>query len=414
MKDFVKNITACSVYAIILCLIGIPNIPNALAIGLSGPAGSEVFFTPGMEITLSYEVLMRDASDADFSVGMLPNSKVDLTKYVTWEPKTVTNQKDQAIPLKVHFKFPESIEVPGKHTFLITVTEGGTKGKGSILVRTSAEAQFSIIVLHNGIYPTVGVWAKDIGTGDASTVTVEVGNLGTENISSASVKIEVFSYEGKLMDTYNLEPQPVRSQGSASFAKTISSQEYPAGDYTVRAIVIADGKEISADTKFKVGSMTINIISYPESIIAGKINQFDIQVESKWNQEIPNVFAEINVFNKKARSVPANVPAFGRATLTSYIDLSDVNEIDERSGEGTITVIYSGLSTSKDISLTIQPEVKLSPQPAGIQEKLTAGFKPNSTTVLIIAITVLIALNVFWMFRKRPEVPVENKTREKR
>ncbi len=114
-------------------------------------------------------------------------------------------------------------------------------------------------------------------------------------------------------------------------------------------------------TKFKVGAELIKItgISVPD-IEPGGVARFKVNVESFWAEEIPNVFAEVNVLNADeggARSESKTVEAWGTQDFMVFWD-SEKNPPGDYDVE--VSVHFLGKKTTeKTVLRIIQPKMEI-------------------------------------------------------
>lgn len=133
-----------------------------------------------------------------------------------------------------------------------------------------------------------------------------------------------------------------------TFQDSFNIQDLDSGVYTAVAVVDY-GKEIKQEKEFKIGTLEIKIISYTKNFQQGKINKFDIGIESFWNEEIKDVYASVSVTNEgiildQLKTPEIDLKPWASENLTGFVDFQETPTGKYKAG---IYVHYSNKSEYK-------------------------------------------------------------------
>lgn len=364
-KRLVLFLIAFAVFCIFNCF-------SAYAVGV-GPALTRINFQPNLEFSVDY-IVVGVGGDQELEIY----SRGDLKDYVSFDKTNLTGEGN----FKTTIKLPPHIEKPGPNPIYIGVIEALPEG-GGMGARVGVEAVILINVPYPGKYAEVSVSVGNINEGEDLEFRVNVNNLGLENID-ALTNVEVYSGEEKI-ETVDLGQKYIETQKEWEFMKKHNSSDYKPGPYKAIAVVNY-GKITKAETEFKIGSLFVNITNWTTEVIEGKINPFEIEIESLWNTPISNIYADVNITDKtnngsvdffKTPSVSLN--PWQKTTLQGYLN---AEKIKTGAYEANVTLFYEDATTGKIIEINV-----INPRKALII-KLAIGS--------IIGIAVLIIIYLVW------------------
>ncbi len=323
-------------------LISLTNVSASLGIT---PADIEVNFQPNMHISQNFRIM-----------GASPEQKIevyaegDLAKYVIIDNKEIIGQGS----FHVEVNLPAIIETPGRNIIRIGIREM-TSEEGGVGTKLAVEGGIIINVPYPGKYAEISQFIfNDINSGESIGFFLEINNLGTEAISTATA-VEVYSGEEKLR-TFDLGTKYIETQTKAVFEKSFDSQEIKAGVYNATAMVNYGGKEtLELKKVFRVGTLFVNITNWTNEFEKGKINPFEIEIESQWNNGLNNIYAEVNVTDNGKeidffKTPSAFLKPWEKIKLRGFFNA-------ENSGTGThqaeITLFYEGEKTEKTVDIKL-------------------------------------------------------------
>jgi len=346
------------------------NCFNVSAVGL-GPAVTRVNFQPNLEFSVDYMVI-----DVPSDQKLEVYAEGDLAEYVLFDKTNLTGEEN----FKATIKLPPHIEKPGPNVLHIGLIEAVEKG-GTVGGRVGVVVVIVIRVPYPGKYAEVSVSVDNVNMGEELNFRVNVNNLGLENIN-ARTDVEVYSGEEKI-ETLELGEKYIATQTAEEFAKKHNTTDYKPGPYKAIAVVNY-GKITKAETEFKIGSLFVNVTNWTTEIIEGKINPFDIEIESLWNTKIENIYAEVNVTGNGESVDFFKTPSESLNSWTKKVIEGYLNAEKMKTGvyEANITLFYEDASTEKII------EIKVINPTRALIIKLAIGS--------VIGIAAIIIIYLFW------------------
>jgi len=329
-------------------LFSIYNVNATL--GLT-PALIEVNYAPGMDFTTSFS-----------TIGVAPDQKIniyavgDFAEYVNFNKKEMMGGGT----FEVNVKLPKNAEKPGKNRLYIGVIENKTSGEEEgIGTAVAVEALVMIHVPYPGQYAEITFSGNDVNAGEPVNFVLEITNLGKEEII-AKPKIEIHSYDGKLVETLYLESRALMPQDKVKIKKNLDTIDYKPGPY--KAIAIVDyGNTAKAERDFRIGELYVDVLNWTSKTQQGKINEFLIGVESKWNSEISNIYAEVNITKNNVQLDNFKTPSVSlkpweTKTLKGFLNAEN---IEAGTYKGQLTLYYENKTTEKSFNLKVEEPMNM-------------------------------------------------------
>ncbi|MBU3913737.1 MAG: hypothetical protein KKE50_06620, partial [Nanoarchaeota archaeon] len=270
---------------------------------------------------------------------------------------------------------------------------------GGVGTRIVIGALIAIYVPYPGKYAEISLTTKDVNEGESVPVTLEVSNLGKEDIFVNPV-LEIYNYDNTKIDLMNLGLRSARTQAKEKFETQINTKNYQPGVYTAFASVDYGGSETArANSTFRIGTLSVAVVNWTSMFKKGKISKFDIEIESLWNSKINSVYASVNISRDGNmldyfKTSPSTLEMWQKSTITGYLNAEGA---DEGSYDANITLYYEDRTSSRDVEIIV--------------------YKESNFTIIIIvsvAIAVAISAGIFFILRwKKKHDKTESKKRKK-
>ncbi len=338
------------ILAMFFLILFIFNFQFASSSSIGITPGSVYFlFKPGESYLINFHVIGVEP-DQNLSVY----ASGDLAQYVKFD-KIYFNGSEV---FTAYIDLPDYIENPGDHQLSIRVGEV-TDSKAGIGTKLEIGAKVTIAVPYPGKYAEINSFNIDnTNENDQFYISLLLKNLGSEEIEP-SVYVEVYS-ENKLLDRYNFDTQKIPIFSSFKFEKILKNP-YKVGSYKAFAYAgINDENKtvLRSNTTFSVGNIdkAVDILSWTTQVNKGKINPFNIQIKSKWNNNLKNVYATVNVTKDGNQSDFLQTPSvelkkWEEIKLSGYLNAENLIEGDY---EGNISVYYyEDKSVGKNVSIKV-------------------------------------------------------------
>jgi len=367
-------------------------LPGAFALGISPPR-TEPTYHPGTTITLTYSV--RGAPNSDIEVIM----EGELVKYLTLlSPGNFTLDEKGWGTISANFTIPV-LTAPGMHEALIGAQDAIPASTSTVIARVAILSQIWVRIPYPEKYFDFWVEAPNrINSGDVITLAVKMTNRGllAEHVSGV---IEIFDPLGN-----SVAVLPMTSADNIAFGESARlAADWPttksiAGNYRAAITVNYDEKSSSLTHEFTVGEMRIEILNINASqILKDSTAKIPITISSKWNGEIENVYATIDISKNgqqvtQLKTPSKNVGAWAQDNLETYWETKG---LELGSYDASVTLHYADKTTAATKILKI---VEAITEETGLQLVLSADM-----LVTIALLVVVFALAYAFMQKRKKQ-----------
>ena len=361
---------------------------NAIRIS---PDSIRIEFEPNFEKSYTFHTEMAE------NVGIAIEG--DLAKYVSVEKDNIA--KDGSFVIKV--KLPAEIETPGKNLVYVGVTEGG-KGGAMVSGIASIRTPIDIRVPYPGIYAEIGFNAHDLNINETANFAVRIHNLGKLSITNAKAVIDIFDVNERLVEKLFSEEKVVLPKALESLEAFFDASKHTAGAYKAIAHVTYADRLKDLESTFKIGALNIQITNYTKTFFKDKIAKFDIEIESKWNNNINNVYAEIIISNDSKqvssfKTISVDLEPWESEVISTFWDAAG---LAEGVYDVTIMLVYEDKKTEVSGKIEIREEKERKP----ISAYLTG------TNLLIALVLLLAIINIVLLIGKKKLQPEESSAKK--
>ena len=394
---------------LLLCII-----PTVMAVSIA-PSRKVVDYTPG-----EYEGNVRIINTYKESLRLGISAMGELAEHVTIE-ETVVNLKSDEAEKTIYYtvNIPEGLE-SGTHEIKIVVTqlpEGYSEGdelledlsESQITALNAVAQQFRINVPYDESHVEGRLFISEGQVGDTITFTIPIINKGS---ITAEVEAEIVIKGPTNEELFKFKTN--KATVSASDEGQLVAEwkaDVPQGNFLAEAIVRYGEKSFILRKNFNVGNLFIEIEGLSvDNFKLGSIAKFDVDIESKWNEEIADVSGELAIFDKQGKDVATirtlseDVPAHGESTLEGYWD---TKEVEVGSYDINVILSYAGKTTEKFYNVVVGLDRITFGQVSAGKVVVTGDSKDSIISILIIVVILLIAVNIVWFvfFKKRFKKP---------
>ncbi|MBW6442716.1 hypothetical protein K0A97_02960 [Patescibacteria group bacterium] len=212
-----------------------------------------------------------------------------------------------------------------------------------------------INVPYPGKYAELEFRSSNANVGESIEFNFKIYSRGKEDINTFT-KIDIYDLTGNFIESIFLETGLIKSGEFFEGKAFLNTENYVAGDYL--AVLSVDYGEgvTEKETIFKLGRLFVGISNYTKTFERGKLNRFEIEVESFWNNPIENVYANVSIINYSRLnflSPSITLSPWGKKILTGFFDTTDLNE---EQFQALIQVYYEGGITNKTVDLMLKEE----------------------------------------------------------
>ena len=353
-------------------------ISTAYAIRIS-PDSIRIEFEPNLE--KSFVFMIGGASKVEIYKSGALSEYVQLDKTIL----------DDGSKFTVTVKLPDHITTPGDNIILIGAREYVEKG-GTVGGIAAIQTPIVIRVPYPGIYADMEMSIPDASVDEIIGITINIHNLGTDDIKSAKASIDIFDSDKILTKNVNTNQASIKSRSEAELRTQLNTSGMKSGTYTAIANVYYDENNKTLEKNFRIGVLSVKVLNYTREFLRDKIGKFEIDAMSKWNSKIDDLYAEIKIFNgtkiiDTLKTPTASLEPWQVTKLSTFLDTTGL-------GEGIynikITIYYAGTSSTLDGEVYI-----LKPEESFISKYI------NITTILIVFVVLLIIFNAVILLKRK-------------
>jgi len=339
-----------NIFLFLLLFSGILHFSSALSMT---PALISIDFQPNFKQTFDYTIA-GTKPDTTYLIYV----KGDLAEYAILNKEELKGNGN----FKVSLSLPSSLEVPGMRTLYVGVKEIADKELVQGTIGTAIELRGSIYIFvpYPGKYAEISFSSTNANVGDSVQFIINLINRGEENLT-VNPRIEIFSNQtGEKKETLLFEERFMESAQKLSVYKMLNTSFYNPGRYKGVAIVEYGGNSpATAETLFRIGNLSIEIKNYTQRVILdGKIQKFNIDIESGWNDKIDGVYASVSFLNGTSEILSfetssTSLNPWEVKPITGYFDTLN---FPEGIYDANINLFYYGKDVGKSSSKTVQVE----------------------------------------------------------
>lgn len=373
---------------------------GAQGIGVT-PGRKTIEFEPNFEGEFSFRVLNNEHKDMKV---LLYVEEGELSDTVTLYNALVDfSAEEDSKSFNYRVELPESIEKPGIHDVKIAIRElpKDVEEPGTFVGATTAVIhQVRIKVPYPGKYAEAELMIADAQPGETVNFFVKVNNIGMQDIMSARATIEVKGPTNEVIATVESEEKTIKSKESRDLAAHWKADINP-GVYHAVATLNYDGKFAKDEKNFYVGNLFIDVKDVTvKGFRLGEVAKFNIMIESKWNERIENVYAQMVIKDisgdtiADVKSASVDMGALQKETLLVYWDTEGV---EKGTYDANIILHYAGKTTEKKLKTYLELE-SLKTEIIGVTAEVLRREEEGGPDILTPLVIILIMINMGWFF----------------
>lgn len=400
-----KSLFFSSIIIIILLTL---FLPFTLAIGISPPQ-HEINFEPGKTVSFSHIII----NNRDIPMKALINISGGLAPYIELEKNEIAIGAQSTSTVNYKIRMPSKL-TPGWNYADIRVLDNSRRGSGMFSIAVAVVGRLKVFSPYPELYAVGNLYVPNINEGDDLYYNVTIYNQGEKNITDASLQLSFLFLNGNVIKKIDFDKISISSMESYSVADYLPAEDFKKGVYIANADFDYGNKNnpVNLNSTFFVGSYDIEITNHSNTIYAGQITPFKVDIRSNWNGPISNVYSTLRIKGISYNSLETGLSPFGTATLTSYIDDTSFAVGEKHTAD--LTIYYGGSNISKIIELDVLEwknlitPIEVAPAtdlPIIIEEKSIIKTLLSSPTVLLtLCVIVLVIINLLLFLRKKDNI----------
>ena len=327
---------------VILFVVVIFLSSGVFAISGVSPRAYDIDFVSNYEGEFNFNFVIDGSSEVDLFV------RGDLSEYVSLDRDRISGREGVMVSLHL----PSEIDSPGVNQ--IQIVAGDVVG----VIRVNVPYPEKYVELKLG--------APNVNVGDMVNINLEVFSKGSEAVV-VEPKVEIYKIEdwedisegrgireaNELIESIEADVSEIRVAESKLFEWDIDSSNYSMGRYLVIAIVNYSDGIVQIENSFKSGGSLVRILNYTREFRENKIDRFEIEIESLSDDNIDDLYAEINIDGFNEAGFVTTGVGLKKWETTKLVGFLDSAEISEYEIGAEIILHYNEETTSQNVELNI-------------------------------------------------------------
>ncbi len=339
------------------------SIEGAFAISGISPGSYEIDFRSFLEKNFTFNFI--------FDEGVVSYVYVegDLSEYVFLDKTEISGSEKVVATLKI----PDNVEIYGLNKLIIGAKQKLGNSEGIKLI-SDARGIIKVFVPYPGKNVKVELNVPNGNVGERLKVGLKIINQGNESVLASPI-VQIFKEESRVANL-NFKSVLIESLASSETYEMMNTSEMSSGVYGAVALIDYGGERFAREEDFfKLGEFFVDIIKCSKEINKTDLARFDFEVESFWNNEINDLYAEVSLGSKVFGSPIIHLKSWEKKNITIFVDSS---EIKGKEVTALITLYYGGKTTSKIISLKLLNSQK------------------NLYILLLVLLVILVLFIIYW------------------
>lgn len=310
---------------ICLFLLILVFIPAVISVGVSPPS-QKYIFEPGMEGEANF--YFRNNLEAPATLIASLGGELEEYAEITSDEQIYLEPQERGF-VEISFDLPENIGEPGWHSFNVLATEAKGTG-GTVGARGQIVVPVKFFVQYPGEKLELKLDAKDAGEGESVTFNLHISNVGTQKVSDAQAKIDIYKEQDKVGEVKS-EKFAVDVLKSTKLEVSWDAENASSGVYSAKGIIDYNSGNATANDTFKIGNFDIKVLNFTRKVGEKVINRFLLKLENEWNREINNLFADISVIKNESVATKFSIAKeiiepWEIKTLSGFLDAENLEK----------------------------------------------------------------------------------------
>jgi hypothetical protein len=316
---------------------------GVFAVSGVSPGGYEVDFEPGLSKSFEFSFVFDEYVSAELYVSG------PLSEYVTLDKDHIRGRDT----VTVFLSLPQEVKTPGVNIIRVGAKQLADDG-GGIEIVSDIGGVIKVNVPYPGKYIELETIAPNANTGDLVNVSVKAYNRGKVSLEFSPI-LQIFNGTTKLETLNGTAKKTVAPLRSDIFYFSLNTSDYRPGNYTATALADYGEKELARDDdSFRLGELRVDIVNYSGKFEGGKINRFDIEVESYWNTRIDDLYAVVYLLDQEFVSFRTPSIPLGPWKRDVLVGFLDTEPVKSDIFMANITLHYGNKTTSQVVALKLE------------------------------------------------------------
>lgn len=368
----------------------------------------------GDNVKIEGKLWVVNNNQGEFAVDIYEGGEMAEFVKIKTDPKRLTfRPEDEAKEVDFEINFKKEDIPPGTSTAFLVVEERFGDPEDNTV---SSKLLLKHKITFNGPYPDLYIEGSlnFHEKGEKVELVAEVKNLGKKDIQEIQTRFYVNDKEQKQHEL-ETDPTDLKTKETKLLATTIEKDNFnDAGQYEVSAVTKYDDQTLELYKTLLIGRPEVDITYFDRYLIAYTVNQYTLDLLNRWNQQIRNVYVDVEVLKEgkkidsfRTRSVDIEAEMMQR--ISDYLDAKDKGP-----GEYTfeMTVHFWSLVRMDEKKFTFQTDLVteedakklnlISPALTGAATGSAEGSFSNTAAWVLVGILLgIMGFYVVWRYVNR-------------
>jgi len=388
---------------LIFVLLIVMMMSNVLALGVT--PGKKIFdYEIGGKKSGEFSVINSEGKDVKLIVVV----EGELSDYVSVsEDEFMMSESEKSKNLFYTLEIPAGLS-PGNHRTDIKVLQlPAEQGEEEVFIGAivGVVTQVNLFVPYPGKFVEAKLNVLD-GEKEINFV-IPVLSRGELDLENVKATIDVYGPLNEKIASLKTNEVEIKSGKKEDISAEWDVNEVQPGPYTAIAQIDYDGNQLVVEREFIVGKKVLNLVGIGvENFVLGEIAKLDMIVESGWKETLPDVYAQMIVYDDfgeemaDIKSASYDVSPQKNTLIEAFWDTESVVE---GIYDVSLSFFYEGKVDQYDLGVDVgQYDIKF----IGVGYVISEGKGRSSgslVTILVVVIIILVLMNLSWFlyFRKK-------------
>jgi len=372
---------------------------NAMSLGIS----SDISITFSPNFKNSYQLCVKNSQNNEFPVVL--NVEGPISEFITLQKYEYVLAPKEIKCQSYTIELPEDLDLYGSTTTKIWVKQISSTNGGAFKVLSNIHQKVKLFVPYPDKYVEIKTTAEDVNINEPVMITIQATNYGIQRVMKANARLDIYGaddYTNYVSSLYT-STKSIESMETVEYIKSFETIGLVPGYYKANVNFFYDSDEILDTEIFKIGVLFVKINNYTTTAVTGKINPYHIDIESRWNNEISEVYGivEFEGIQKPILTRTISLAPWEKTTFKNYIDLTGVLPGQYN---GKIRISFDNETNEKDVILNVLETTPIVEKPQGFENTdepeaiESAGL--TLTNILLILILIFIIGDIVYLYSK--------------
>lgn len=397
----IMKLAVCLVAVLVAMLV---LVSAASAFGIA-PGNVDLVFEPNSVQTVKLKILNPERQE----MQVMLYAQGELASYISFDQPSISLTSSETEKYAYYtIKNPAEFEKQGTHSAnIVAVSMPVSKGSNGVDMSANIAiiSKLSLMVPYSGKYAEITLFSPTFEEEQSNNFAVEVRNLGTQDILSGQVVIDIYGPTNNKITTLNGENFLLASKQSRIITIDWTPDIGP-GNYKAIATLIYDGENTKDEKTFAVGQYAIDVVDITvKDFKLGGIAMFDILLENRWNERIPGVYGMVEIRDDSGKvytqfkTAAVDIGSNEKSTIQAYWDTKTVGP-----GKYKLDLVLNYLGKQSEKVFDIMVSADKIDTNLGAMAVGESGKKAEPVLqgiyVLTFLVVILIIINIIIFLRK--------------